>query len=624
MRPSRVSPALLPLLCLLPALVVAMPAVADDPDNCLLCHQYHGLGRLDRDRDQVHLYYVNPDYTDRRMGPHARLACTDCHIREEVAVIPHEPVTPVDCARQCHLSSPNELERRFSHGNVMGMLAISAHPPALLQKLEFSGGPVLNEGQSICLYCHDEPVFRDPFAADPRLQARTERAIDRCDVCHVQQVPLDLHYYLKHIAARYESARTPLGQAQVCAVCHTDPKILDEYDMHNAVASFVRSFHGKAALLGDNTTADCVACHVLRGENAHLMLGKQQSGSSVNAINIADSCRSFECHPGADPQIAEAAVHLDIQQQHGTIEFAIAALFIVLTILTFGPSAVLVLLDLVQVVVGREYHADEETEQLAEKVLKDPRGGSLLTRFTRKQRAEHWVLTVLFVLLVLTGFPMKFADRGWAATLINLFGGLSTARVIHHWSGIALVVGFVLHMFDVLYTFIRRTRMMHPELNGKVLWQSWSRLPMWISWDDVRKTGHLFGYLLFLRKSRPAFGRFSPAEKFEYLGVFWGTCLLGITGLLLWGEQISSHFLSGRAFNIATIAHTYEAFLALIHVGILHIYNVIFSPKVFPLSRATLTGRTPIKKLAEEHAALIREAADELGICGEDGVEHGE
>ena len=38
--------------------------------------------------------------------------------------------------------------------------------------------------------------------------------------------------------------------------------------------------------------------------------------------------------------------------------------------------------------------------------------------------------------------------------------------------------------------------------------------------------------------------------------------LLGITGGLLLGEQIDSHFLSGRAFNIATIVHTYEAFLA--------------------------------------------------------------
>ncbi|MBK8270956.1 MAG: hypothetical protein IPK83_22670 [Planctomycetes bacterium] len=72
--------------------------------------------------------------------------------------------------------------------------------------------------------------------------------------------------------------------------------------------------------------------------------------------------------------------------------------------------------------------------------------------------------------------------------------------------------------------------------------------------------------------------------------------------------------MSGRAFNLATIAHTYEAFLALIHVGILHIYNVILAPKVFPLSRATLTGETPLAKLAEEHSEMVEDVARELGI----------
>jgi len=141
---------------------------------------------------------------------------------------------------------------------------------------------------------------------------------------------------------------------------------------------------------------------------------------------------------------------------------------------------------------------------------------------------------------------------------------------------------------------------------------------MWITPDDVRKTFQLLAYFLFLRKDRPAFGRFSPTEKFEYLGVFWGTALLGITGVLLWREQITSHFLGGRAFNIATIAHTYEAFLAVIHVGILHIYNVFLSPKVFPLSRATITGHTPPPKLIEEHGELIEEVARDLGIDVQD------
>ncbi len=597
-------------------------AAADDPDNCLLCHQYRGLSRFDEATGRAHLFFVDPQYSIAHRGPHARLACTACHVREEVSVVPHLAVTPVDCTRQCHLVDPTGLERRFSHDNIPPMLAASAHDPQTLAKLQFSRGPLLADGQAACLYCHDEPLFRDPLLAIPQFRTLIGHAHDRCDVCHAEKVAADIDYYVRHIASRLQPARTPLELAQVCAVCHADPQVLADHELPDSVASFVRSFHGKAALLGDYSTADCLNCHVRSGANAHLMLPPDDPESSVHFANVAESCRSTTCHPGADPRIADTAVHLDLPTAQGTAEYALAAIFIVLTILTFGPSCVLVLLDLMQVVVGREVHGEEKLERLAQQILKDPRGRRQLVRFSPSQRVQHWVLTVLFVTLVLTGFPMKFADRLWAAPLVDLFGGLGMARVIHHWAGILLVLGFLGHLVDVFFGFVRRARALggnHGQADYKTAWMS---LPMWVSPADVKKTFQLLAWLMFLRKDRPAFGRFSPAEKFEYLGVFWGTVLLGITGLLLWGEQISSRFISGRAFNLATIAHTYEAFLAVIHVGILHIYNVIFSPKIFPLSPATMTGHTPLAKLVEEHGEMIESVARDMGIHAEEGPAH--
>jgi formate dehydrogenase subunit gamma len=124
----------------------------------------------------------------------------------------------------------------------------------------------------------------------------------------------------------------------------------------------------------------------------------------------------------------------------------------------------------------------------------------------------------------------------------------------------------------------------------------------------------LFAFLLGLRREPPTFGRFSVTEKFEYIGVFWGTTVLGLTGLFLWGVQVFSAYFSGRLFSVALIAHTYEAILAVIHVGILHIVNVVFSPNVFPLSRATITGVTPAVELAEVHADFVEDVARELGV----------
>jgi len=597
-------------------------ARAGDPDNCLLCHQYRGLSRYDASGDRVHVYYVSPDYLHDLQGAHARLACTDCHPREEVAVIPHQPVSRVDCTRTCHLTDPGGLPRRFSHANVAAMLQASVHRPEVLARLNFSGGPLLEPGQSQCLYCHDEPVYRMTPALAAAVPFDDPRTFDRCAVCHAEQVPVDVRYYTRHVAARLQPARPPLEQAQVCAVCHADPQILRDHNLPNAIAGFARSFHGKAALLGDET-ASCVSCHVAAGSNVHLMLPKSDPQSSVAPANVANSCRSTQCHPGADARIGHASVHLDLPNMRASLEFGVALAFIALTVFSFGPSLLICLLELVQIAIGRHHHAAAGTRELVERILRHPDGRRRLQRFTVSQRVQHWILAGLFVLLAATGFPLKFAEHAWADRVISALGGLSVARTIHHWAGLALVFGFAAHLIYALGTAVGQARRPGTEGRPVGLLRSLWNLPMLIRPDDLRKAGQLIGYLVGARKDPPTFGRFTIKEKFEYLGVFWGTTLLGLTGVLLWGEQFFSHYVTGRVFNIALIAHTYEAFLAIIHVGILHIVNVMFAPHVFPLSRATLTGDTPIGELAEAHGEFVDQVARDLGLTGRGGTSHG-
>src|SRR3954453_11084641 len=91
-------------LALLPAF-----ARAADPEGCLTCHQYRGLARVKDDGKSISLSYVNPNYYSQALGPHARLRCTDCHVRTEVEVYPHQKLTAVDCAKTCHLDSPGKV-----------------------------------------------------------------------------------------------------------------------------------------------------------------------------------------------------------------------------------------------------------------------------------------------------------------------------------------------------------------------------------------------------------------------------------------------------------------------------------------------------------------------------------
>jgi len=608
----RLADARLPVI--LAALALAGVAAGQDPENCLLCHRFPGLSRFEPDSGRVRLFYVDPSYVADVHGPHAQLACTDCHAREPLAVVPHLATTPVDCTRTCHIIDLGGNARRFSHDNVARMLEQGVHRQQALADLKFTGGPLLDDGQSRCLYCHDEPLFRMPFQLKEAVNALEAKAFDRCAVCHTTQFPLDVGYAARHMLSRMGPSRPTLEQAQVCAVCHSDPLIRETHDLPNSVASYLRSFHGRAALLGEETTADCLSCHVSLGANVHLMLGPDNPASAVHADNIANSCRSLVCHPGADLAIGSMSVHLDLSTSPGTLEYLLAAAFIVLTVLSFGPSAVIVLLELAQLVVGRHHPRAREFERLVERILGHPDGAKRLQRFTRSARLQHWVLAILFTLLALTGFPLKFAEEGWSRALVGFFGGTSTTRAIHHYAGVALLVGFGIHVLDVLRALLRLSRRKEPDGKRVGLYGALVSLPLTVTPSDLLKARDLLAYLVGLRRERPHFGRFTATEKFEYFGVMWGTTLLGITGLMLWFEQLTSHLLGGWAFNAATIIHTYESFLALIHVGILHIYNVVLAPAVFPLSRATTSGVTPPTKLAEENSEFVMDVARSLNI----------
>lgn len=592
----------------------AAPGSAADPENCLSCHRYRGLGRVSEDGRELHLYHVDPNYYDRRLGPHARLRCTDCHPRAEVEVIPHaEPVSRVNCATACHLSGPGQVEVVFSHESIAGMLESSVHKMAVLNKTnDLLGGP-LDEKQSRCLLCHDEPNYRRGGES----WVETEAPVARCNVCHGEQLPVDTPFMYWHVHARSHAARTSEDITRGCALCHSNEKVREATGMSDATASYLASFHGKGMMLGSKETAGCLDCHVGQLQNVHMMQSPSEAGSPTHEAQLPDTCRSPACHPTAGARISTAAIHLDLSTSRG-IEYFIAAMFVVLILFTFGPSILLQAMEMLQIVLGRADTRLHEHEHLARRLMADPRGRQALVRFTVHQRFQHWLLAICFITLVLTGFPIKFADRAWAQWLVNLFGGLTVARILHRYAGAILLIGFAYHFVYAFATAVRKKR---------ATGQGWVRtimgLPMLTSPTDIRQLFQQLGFLFFLRKDRPDLGRFSLKEKFEYFGVFWGSVLLGATGLLMWFNAWTTEHLPGRVLTIAALVHTFEAFLALLHVGVIHMIGVIFSPMVFPLSHAMTRGDTPIEEMAEAHSGMLHEAAAKLGIENAGEVHHG-
>jgi formate dehydrogenase gamma subunit len=581
-------------LALMLLLALASSAAAYDTEGCLNCHQYRGLARIDQDKKTIDLFYVDPNYYSMALGPHGRLKCTDCHVRSEVEVFPHQPQTPVDCRKVCHLTGPNQVEVRFSHDHVGDMLGQSVHGADKLAESNKILGSPLKEGQSQCLLCHDEPAYN---RGETWVQA--EAPIQRCNTCHQGQLAIDTRQFYFHVASRAHPARTNEDLVRQCAVCHSNPAIQAKFNLPDVTVSYLASFHGKSTLLGSNETANCLDCHAGQSRDAHEIITHTDPAAPTNARNLPDTCRAPACHRAAGAQISSASVHLDLSRSRGA-EYFIACLFIFLIVFTFGPSLLMTALKMLEIVIGRKDPLEHHHLEMARKLLADERGRAKLQRFNVHQRLQHWVLVSCFVTLVLTGFPLKFADKAWAGWLIAEFGGISMARSIHHVAGAILILGLLYHGLYIVRTILRQR---------KVTRAGWLKilfgLPMWIGPSDMMQMNALMLYLLGLRKTRPAGGRFSAEEKFEYVGVFWGVVVLGTTGTLMWFNAWTTQHLPGRILTIAILIHTMEAFLAVLHVGICHMVGVIFAPAVFPVSPAMFTGETPLGELAEAHTALL-------------------
>ena len=114
---------------------------------------------------------------------------------------------------------------------------------------------------------------------------------------------------------------------------------------------------------------------------------------------------------------------------------------------------------------------------------------------------------------------------------------------------------------------------------------------MWPRFRDVSEAVLNFMYLLGLRAEKPRLSSHGYVEKAEYWAVVWGTFVMGLTGLMLWGVNYTLAWLPKSWLDIATALHFYEAVLATLAILVWHFYFVIFDPEVYPMDTAWLNGQ---------------------------------
>ena len=230
-----------------------------------------------------------------------------------------------------------------------------------------------------------------------------------------------------------------------------------------------------------------------------------------------------------------------------------------------------------------------------------PIGQRYYRRFTRTERIMHSLLMISFVGLALTGLPLLFSDKPWAAVLARLFGGFQVAGAIHRTCAFVMLVLFACHIVIVV-----RRAIANRNLVG-ILWGPDSMVPQ--PQDGIDLYNH-FKWFLGLGP-RPQFDRWTYWEKFDYWAVFWGMAIIGGSGLLLWFPVFFAKFLPGWMFNIASLVHGEEALLAVGFIFTIHFFNGHLRPEKFPMDTVIFTGRIPEHELRHERAVeyerLLRE-----------------
>lgn len=214
----------------------------------------------------------------------------------------------------------------------------------------------------------------------------------------------------------------------------------------------------------------------------------------------------------------------------------------------------------------------------------------LYQRFNIHLRIQHIALFTSFLLLTLTGLPIKFEQSSISHGIVSLFGGFDNMFFVHLVAAVVMLLAFVYHIIYLVTA---------PVILKKV---SWAILP---SPKDFTDVVHDVFYMFGLRKDSPRFDRYSYKEKFDYWAVFWGIAIMGGSGLLMWFPGIAAQFMPRWVIDSARYAHTDEAILAISAIFIWHFFNVHLHPKFFPMNPVWYKGTLTREEMLEEHPAEL-------------------
>jgi formate dehydrogenase gamma subunit len=570
------------------ALVASAHAALGDPNSSETCITCHGTANVQKavagpqfcatcHSTEVELYKASVHGHARGLGNSDVPSCQSCHGSAHMVLPASDPRSPVskqhlpDTCSSCHSDPALAAKYMFAEVRPVDAWRQSVH------------GRAIAEGNLKAASCSDCHGTHDILpASDPRSRIWKQNVAATCGRCHAgvyqtyassihgQAVArgvlqaatcTDCHSEHKILAPGNPGSTVYMANVsqEACSRCHADTQLMAGFDLpQDRVPTYEDSYHGLAAREGGQTVANCASCH-----GVHNIYPSSDPRSTVNRANLGKTCG--QCHADAGRRFAIGPVHILASTTPGgrILDFVKLFYFIVIP-LTLGLMFLHNLLDWRRKAVAALAHYRSAPGQL---------------RLNRSERIQHALLLSSFIVLVLTGFALKFPHAFWVVPIVRWEHHIPIRGWVHRIAGAVLIGTSVWH---ILYLAAKRAgrrwfRDMVPDLR------------------DARDAVQTVEYNLGQRDQLPIYRRFNYAEKAEYWALVWGTVVMAVTGILLWfNNWILAHLPHPAAvLAVSTAIHFYEAILATLAIVIWHFYAVLFDPDIYPVKWTFLTGHAP-------------------------------
>ncbi len=516
--------------------------------------------------------------------------CASCHGAHDIyhSTDRRSHVHPVNLpgtCRTCHTNVDLIKRHEFLRGEPIKLYESSVHGRASKKGLYVA---------ATCNDCHsstDEDGTRTAHRilspGDPESTIYHFSIPDTCGQCHKSitqdywdgihgqlvrergsvDSPVCTHCHGEHGIIRATDPRSPVSAARLaedtCAPCHESAILNEKYGVPaGRLRTYIDSYHGLKSKAGEVRVANCASCH-----GAHRILPHTDTASSIHIDNLQTTCG--ECHPGISTERANVPIH----ETATGIRTGWPRFFTVLYYWMIGITIGLMLL-----------HCLGDWVRTIRIMQQKP----FVIRMTINETMQHWVLAISFIVLVVSGFSLRFSEAWWVQVLFGWGGGegFEIRGLVHRVAAAVFVIVCAWHL-GYLCTARGRRGFMDMLARPRDL-------------VDIKDSAlHFLG----VRDHRPSFGRFSYMEKCEYWALVWGGVIMTISGaLLLFDDYFVTRWnLPKGILDVALVIHYYEAWLATLAILVWHGYYAVFCPHVYPMNPAWLRGRMPKDMYMEEH-----------------------